>query len=112
MLGFIVHTFVSAILLFVVARMVSGVEIRDGKVAIYGALGLGLANAFLRPLLLKLALPITIVTLGLFVWVINALILMLVAAFVDGFEIDDFPSALLASLLFGIMNFLVGMLIG
>jgi putative membrane protein len=111
-LGFIVHTFVSAILLFVVGRMVSGVEVRDGKVAIYGALGLGLANAFVRPLLLKLTLPITILTLGLFVWVINALMLMLVAAFVDGFDVDDFPSALVASLLFGIMNFLVGMLLG
>ena len=72
MIGFVVHTAVSTVLLFMVGRMVSGIEVRDGKVALYGAMGLGLANTFVRPLLIKLTLPITFLTLGLFVWVVNA----------------------------------------
>ncbi len=111
-MGFIVHTLVSAVLLYVVGRLVSGIEVRDGKAAVFGALGLGLANAFVRPILIKLTLPITVITLGLFVFVVNALMIMLAAAFVDGFEVDDFPSALWAALALSLMNFLVGMFFG
>lgn len=111
-MGFIVHTLVSAGLLYVVGRLVDGVRVRDGKAAIFGALGLGLANGFIRPLLIKLTLPITVITLGLFVFVVNALMIMLAAAFVDGFEVDDFPSALWAALALGAMNFVVGMFFG
>jgi putative membrane protein len=110
--GFIVHTLVSAGLLYVVGRLVEGVEVRDGKAAIFGALGLGLANAVIRPILITLTLPITFITLGLFAFVVNALMIMLAAAFVDGFEVDDFPSALWAALALGVMNFLVGMFFG
>ena len=111
-MGFIVHILVSSLLLYAVGRLVSGIEVRDGKAALFGALGLGFANAVVRPILLKLALPITMLTLGLFVFVINALMLMLAAAFVDGFEVEDFPSALWGSLALGVMNFLVAMLLG
>ncbi|MCH7532632.1 MAG: phage holin family protein [Gemmatimonadetes bacterium] len=111
-MGFIVHTLVSAALLYVVGRLVDGIEVRDGKAAVFGALGLGLANAFVRPILIKLTLPITVITLGLFVFVVNALMIMLAAAFVDGFEVDDFPSALWAALALGLMNFLVAMFFG
>ncbi len=111
-MGFIVHTLVSAALLYVVGRLVSGIEVRDGKAAVFGALGLGLANGLVRPILIKLTLPITVITLGLFVFVVNALMIMLAAAFVDGFEVDDFPSALWAALALGLMNFLVGMFFG
>lgn len=111
-MGFIIHTLVSAGLLYIVGRLVDGIEVRDGKAAIFGALGLGLANALVRPILIKLTLPITIITLGLFAFVVNALMIMLAAAFVDGFEVDDFPSALWAALALGVMNFLVAMFFG
>ena len=111
-MGFVIHILVSAGLLFVLGRLVSGIEVKNGEAAVFGALGLGLANAVIRPLLLKLALPITIITLGLFVWVVNALMLMLVAAFVDGFEVRDFKTALWGALVLGIMNLLVGALPG
>jgi len=110
--GFIIHTLVSAGLLYIVGRLVDGIEVRDGKAAIFGALGLGLANALVRPILIKLTLPITIITLGLFAFVVNALMIMLAAAFVDGFEVDDFPSALWAALALSVMNFLVAMFFG
>ena len=109
---FIAHIFVTTVLLFILGRVVEGVEVRDGKAALVGAFALGLANAVIRPLLLKLTLPITFLTLGLSIVFVNALMLMLAAAFVDGFEIKGFGAALWGSLGLGVMNFLVGMMFG
>lgn len=108
-MGFLVHIIVSAVLLFVLGQLVGGITVRDGKAALFGALALGIANALIRPLLLLLTLPITIVTLGLFIFVVNALMLMLAAALVDGFEVKGFTSALWGALVLGVMNILVGM---
>lgn len=105
----VLHILFNAVLLFLVGRMVDGIEVRDGKAAIFGAIVLGLANASVRKLLLLVTLPITFVTFGLFVLVINALMLMLAAAFVDGFEIEGFGSAMWGSAAFALMNFLAGM---
>ena len=58
-MGLIVHILISAALLFILGRMVDGIEVRDGKAALFGAIMLGLANAFIRPLLIMLTLPIT-----------------------------------------------------
>jgi len=111
-MGFLVHILVSAALLFVLGRLVSGIEVRDPKAALFGALALGVANALIRPLLVLLTLPITIVTLGLFMFVVNALMLMLAAALVNGFEVKGFKSALWGSVVLGVMNILVGMVFG
>jgi putative membrane protein len=108
----ILHILFNAILLFLVGRMVDGIEVRDGKAAIFGAIVLGLANVSVRKLIVLLTLPITMVTLGLFLLVVNALMLMLAAAFVDGFEVDDFGAAMWGSVAFSVMNFLAGMLLG
>lgn len=106
-----IQLLVNSVLLFLVGRLVSGIEVRDGKAALWGALVLGFANWMVRPILIFLTLPITILTLGLFILVINALMLMLAAAFVDGFEVEDFGSAVVGSLVFAVMNFLVGRLL-
>ncbi|MDA0328025.1 MAG: phage holin family protein [Gemmatimonadetes bacterium] len=108
----IIHILLNAVLLFIVGRMVDGIEVRDGKAAIFGAIVLGLANASVKKLLLVLTLPITLITFGLFVLVINALMLMLAAAFVDGFEIEDFSAAMWGSIAFSVINFLAGMFFG
>ena len=110
-MSLIVHILISTVLLFVLGRMVDGIEVRDGKAALFGAIMLGLANAFIRPLLIMLTLPITLITFGLFVLVVNALMLMLAAAFVDGFEVEGFGAAIWGSLGLGAMNYLVGMLL-
>ena len=102
----------NAVLLFLVGRLVDGIEVRDGKAAVLGAIVLGLANVSIKKLLLLLTLPITMITFGLFVIVINALMLMLAAAFVDGFEVEGFSSAIWGSVAFAVMNFLAGMLLG
>ena len=92
-------------------RILSGLVRADGgKAAIFGAIAFGLANASVGKLLAVLTLPITFLTLGLFLLVINALMLMLAAAFVEGFEVEDFGSALWGAVALSVMNFLVGMM--
>lgn len=65
MIEFLLHVVVTAVLLFVVAKLVPGIEVRDARAAFFGALVLGLANAVVRPVLIVLTLPFTLVTLGL-----------------------------------------------
>jgi putative membrane protein len=109
-MGFIAHILVTAALLFALGRMVDGIVVKSGTAAVIGALVLGLANAFVRPVLILLTLPVTIVTLGLFLLVVNALMLMLAAALVDDFEVNGFGAAMWGSLVLAVMNFLVGLL--
>ena len=111
-MGIIVHIMITTILLYILGRLVSGIEVKDGKAALFGAIGLGLANAFIKPLLLFLTFPITMITFGLFVIVVNALMLMLAAAFVDGFEVEGLGAAVWGALGLSLMNWAVGMLLG
>lgn len=106
----IVHVLVTAVLLWILGQMVDGIEVRDGKAALFGAIMLGLANAFVRPILIVLTLPVTFITLGLFLLVVNALMLMLAAALVDGFEVEGFGAAMWGSIGLAVLNFLVGVL--
>ncbi len=112
MIQFAVHLLLSAVLLFIVGRVVSGIEVEDGAAALFGAGMLGLANAVVRPILLTLTFPITLITLGLFVFVVNALMLMLAAAFVDGFEVRGFGAALKGTVALALLNFVIGMFFG
>ena len=107
MLQFLLHLVVTAILLFVVGKIVSGIDVRDAKAALWGALVLGIANAIVRPVLVLLTLPLTIITLGLFLFVVNAVMLMLAAALVDGFKVRGFGSALIGSVLLSVLNLAV-----
>jgi putative membrane protein len=110
-MGFIAHLLVTAVLIFLLGRIVSGIRVRDGKAALIGALVLGIANAIVRPILVLLTLPVTVLTLGLFLLVVNALMLALAAALVDGFEIEGFGAALWGSIVLAVMNILVGLLL-
>lgn len=85
----------------------------DGAIAgLLGALVLGFANAFVRPILVVLSLPITILTFGLFLLVVNALVLKLGAALVPGFRIRGFLPALFGALLLALLNLLVAQVAG
>ena len=110
MTDILIRIVLNAVLLFLVGRLVDGVEVRDGKSAVFGAIAFGLANASVGKLLALLTLPITFLTLGLFLLVINAMMLMLAAKFVDGFEVEGFKSALWGAVALSVMNFLVGMM--
>ena len=111
MVAFIVHLIVTAALLLVVAKLVRGVEVKSFGSALIGALVFGVVNALVRPVMVFLTFPITLVTLGLFLFVINALMLWLVSALVPGIRINGFLPALLGSLLLTILNLVVGLLL-
>lgn len=112
MIEFLANLLISAALLLVVANVVSGVQIDSWGSAIIGALVLGVVNAIIRPLLVFFTLPLTIVTLGLFLLVINALMLQLVGALAPGIRVAGFGPALWGSLLLTLLNLGVGALLG
>jgi putative membrane protein len=112
MIEFLAKLLISAALLLVVANAVPGVQIDSWSSAIIGALVLGVVNAIIRPLLVFLTLPLTIVTLGLFLLVINALMLQLVGALAPGIHVAGFGPALWGSLLLTLLNLGVGALLG
>lgn len=90
----------------------AGVRVDSFLYAVIAAVALGIVNIFIKPLLIILTLPATILTLGLFVFVINALLVMLVARFVPGFHVDGFWWALLFSLVFSVLKFILDALFG
>ena len=92
-------------LLYIVARLVPGMEIDGCLNAILAGLVLGIINALLKPLLVMLTLPITVLTLGLFLLVVNAFLLWLASAFVPGFQVKGFGAALLGALLLSLFSF-------
>ena len=89
-----------AAVLLLIAHLYSGVEVRSFSAALGAALVLGLLNAVVRPVLVVLTLPVTLVTLGLFLFVINALLFYSAAWLMDGLNVTSFGAALVASLIY------------
>jgi len=111
MLLLLLRWVINALALLAVAYLYDGVRVDSFTAAMIAALVLGLVNAILRPILVILTLPVTILTLGLFVFVINALLFWFVAEVVKGFAVTGFWAALLGSLLFSIITLLSSWLI-
>ena len=103
----IVKWLLSAAALLAVAYLYGGVQIKSYSAALIAALVIGLFNMILRPLLVLLTLPITIVTLGLFLFVINALMFWAAAGMLDGFHVNGFGAALLGSLIYSAFGVLI-----
>ena len=101
----------NAIALLAVAYLFPGVQIQDWKAAAIAALVLGLVNALIKPILVILTLPVTILTLGLFLLVINALLFWAVASLLPGFNVGGFGSAFIGALLYSVIAWLLSMLI-
>jgi putative membrane protein len=97
----------SACALLAVAHFYSGVEVRSFSSALIAAFVIALFNAFLRPVLVVLTLPVTLITLGLFMFVINALMFWAAAGVLDGFRVTGFMAALLGSLLYSLMGMVI-----
>lgn len=89
------------------AYFLPGVSVRSLGAALLTALVLGLINAILRPILLLFTFPLTIVTLGLFIFVLNALLVLLTSAIVPGFHVQSFGWALIFSLVFSAVSFIL-----
>jgi len=112
MQGLLVRTAITALGLYVASELVSGVNFTDlGSLAL-AALLLGLANAVVRPIIVVLTLPITFVTLGLFLWVINAAMLMGVASLMDGFELQGWGAAMWGALLVSVTGWVAASFVG
>ena len=95
---------VNAISLLAVSKLVPGFTFAGFGTALLAAVILGLVNAFIRPLLLLLTLPINILTLGLFTLVLNGAMLLLVAALVPGFHIDGIGTAVIAGIVLWLIS--------
>ncbi len=98
---------VCSVNVFILAYILPGIEIKDMLTAILVAAVLSLLDAFVKPLLILLTLPATILTLGLFLFVINACVILIDAHFVHGFEVESFWHALLFGALLSFFNSLV-----
>jgi len=97
----------SATALLAVTYLYSGVEVQDFAVAMMAALVIGLFNIFLRPALILLTLPVTVVTLGGFLFIINALLFWTAASLFDGFRVQGFTAALLGSVLYSLFSLVI-----
>lgn len=95
----ITRLLLTAFVLLIVAEYIPGITVEGFYPALIAAIVLGLLNGIVRPILLILTFPITIITLGLFVFVINALLFWFAATFIDGFTVSTFWHALLGSLI-------------
>ncbi len=103
----IVRWLLLAAALLLVAYLYPGVTINSFGAAMLAALVLGLFNALLRPILVLLTLPVTLVTLGLFLFVINALMFYFAASMLDGFQVNGFVAALIGSLLYSLCGMVI-----
>lgn len=112
MLLFFAHLIITAGLLLIVANLVSGIQIEGWGPALLGALMLGLANACVRPLMILLTLPLTVLTFGLFLLVVNGLTLQLAAALTPGVKIEGCGSAIIGSIVLSLLNMAIAVLLG
>ncbi len=100
--------FASALAVIISAYLIPGVEVSDFLTAIIVAVVLALVNFFVKPLLVIITIPVTILTLGLFLLAINAFMILMVDSFVDGFTVDGFWWALLYSFVLSIVSSIFG----
>lgn len=111
-MAFVIQIIITSLVLLLMAKIVKGVEIDNWLSALFAAVVLGFVNAFVKPLMVWLTIPLTLITMGLFLLVINALMLQLVAALSPGVRISGFGQALLGSIVLTFLNLLVLTVLG
>jgi putative membrane protein len=102
---------INAIALLAVPYLMHSVDVTSLGAALVAALVLGLVNTLIRPVLLLLTLPVTLVSLGLFIFIINGFMFWLVAQWVDGFHVDSFVSAIGGALLYSVISWALSTLL-
>ena len=112
MRGFVLRMLISALGIWIASEIVPGIEVHGPKTVFVAALLLGIANALVRPILVIVTLPITVLTLGLFLLVINAGMLGLAASFVPGLQIGGFGPAVLGTIVISLTSWLASAFIG
>jgi putative membrane protein len=111
MLSLLARWILNAVALLLVAYLYPGVAVTSFFAAAVAALVLGLVNAVVRPILVLLTLPVTVLTLGLFLFVINALLFWLVAEIVPGFQVTGFVASLVGSVLYSLVTLITSWLL-
>ena len=112
MVGIILRTLITGLGIWLATYLVPGVSATSTAALVWAAIALGLINAFVRPVLVLLTLPITVLTIGLFLLVLNASMLNLAGWFVDGFEVVGFWSAVLGGIVVSLVSGLCSNFIG
>ena len=102
---------VNALALIAVAYLMPGVAVSSFGAALVAALVLGLINAVVRPVLVLLTLPVTLITLGLFIFVLNGLLFWMVGTWLEGFEVAGFWSGVFGAILFSLVSWLLSALV-
>jgi putative membrane protein len=105
---FLIHWGITALSLWAASHLFKGLKFDDTSSLLISALLLGFANAIVKPLLIVLTLPLTLLTFGLFLLVINALMIMLVASLVKGFKVSSFWTAFFASIFIALLSIFIG----
>ena len=108
---FLLRWLINALALWIAAEVVPGISVAGVGPLLLAALVIGLINAFIRPILRVLTIPITVLTLGLFLLVLNALLFWLAAALVPGFAVAGFVAAFLGALILSIVSFALSFLV-
>jgi putative membrane protein len=98
---------INALALLLVAYLLKGIHVNGFGSALIAALVLGLVNTLIRPILVILTLPVTLLTLGLFIFIINALLFLFVGNLLAGFQVASFGAALLGSILYSVISWLL-----
>jgi putative membrane protein len=106
-MGLLLRLLINAVAVIISAKLIPGVGVNGIVAAIIVALVLGLLNTFVKPILLILTLPITILTLGLFYLVLNVIIVYIADYFISGFSVDGFVPALLFSLALAVIGWIL-----
>ncbi len=112
MQGLIIRWLVSALALWLTSAVVPGIDVRTPAALLAAAAMIGILNAFVRPVIVLLTLPLTVLTLGLFILVINAAMLKIASSLVPGFVVRGWFSALAGWLLLSFFTFLINLMIG
>jgi len=107
-MNLIISWLIGAVIVILTAYVLPGVRVQSFVTALLVAVVLGLLYAVIRPLLLFLTLPVNVLTLGLFTFVVNAILVLIASAVVPGFQVDNFWYALLFSLVFSVLSVLIG----
>lgn len=107
MVAFLIRWFVTTVAVFVAGKIVPGISCEPIGALLGASLLLGIINAFVRPVLLLLSLPFIIVTMGLFIFVVNALLLLLVSTLIPPFHVEGFWSAFFGAIIISLVSWIL-----
>ena len=111
-MGFLLRLVANTLAILIVAWMLDGITVANAVAGILAGLGLALVNAIVKPILVILTLPLTLLTLGLFYFIVNAICLAIVAALVPGFSVDGVLTTIVGALLISLFAWIINGVLG